>query len=269
MTATLEVLGCNAGAPDATSGASGYLVSDDPGSLLIDCGPGTVARLAAGGHLDRLIGVIATHVHADHFLDLMALAYRRRFPQPAERIPLWIPGQSLSFVDAFDDLFGIPTLPDLRRPLHQAFDIRPLDLGSAQEINVQDGLSFSVRPAQHAVPSASVRVRTPDGVVAFSSDTGWCDGMLDAAADADIFVCEATYLSATPEELVGHGHLTADMAGLAATRAGVRQLMVTHLSTASNTEHAHQDAVGSFDGEVVMAAAGLSVALRTGAVTAA
>jgi ribonuclease BN (tRNA processing enzyme) len=55
--------------------------------------------------------------------------------------------------------------------------------------------------AKHAVPSAALRFedRSSGRVIAFSSDTADCEGVRAAARDADLFVCEATYLTASPQ----------------------------------------------------------------------
>jgi ribonuclease BN (tRNA processing enzyme) len=79
------------------------------------------------------------------------------------------------------------------------------------------------------VPSASLRFALGDRTLAFSSDTGWCDGVLAAATGADVFVCECTYLDADPAMLAEHGHLTAELTGKLARTAGVGRLVVSHL----------------------------------------
>ncbi len=234
---TLTVLGCRSGAPDAGSPCSGYVLTSGAGSILVDCGSGIAAALARSGLDEGLRGVVVTHVHADHSLDLVALAYGRRFPRPhAERLPLWLPDASLDRVDRLDDLFGIPTLPDLARPIAQSFDVRPLRLDGAHEIEVMPGLRMAAFPARHAVPSAALRFSCESGTIAFSSDTSWTEGVLQAADHADLFVCEATYLEATEQELEGHGHLTAELAGRLAAEASVRHLLLTHLSSWRDAE---------------------------------
>lgn len=233
MTLTLDIIGVAATAPILTSAASGYLLTTENGSVLVDCGPGVVMELARRGLLDDLRAIVVTHRHADHALDLGALAFRLRFPTPrAGRIPLYLPAASLDFVSSFDELIGIPTVPTLRGPLAQAFDVRGLDLEIPTPIDVLHGLTLTAYAARHAVPSASLRFEhTGSGaVIAFSSDTADCAGVRAAADLADVFVCEATYLRATEQELEGHGHLSGAGAGALAAAAGIGKLLVTHIA---------------------------------------
>ena len=248
MTWTLDIVGVAATAPTPTSAASGYLLRSEAGSVLVDCGPGVVLELARRGVLADLLAVVVTHRHADNALDLGALAFRLQFPAPrAERLPLWFPAESLDFVDVFDDMIGIPTVPTLQAPLAQAFDVRGLDLTTPTPIEVAPGLVLTAHPARHAVPSASLRFEdaATGAVVAFSSDTCDCPGLRAAAAGADLFVCEATYLDATEQELEGHGHLTGAGAGTVAAACGVGTLLVSHVADPALADAIHADAVES------------------------
>ncbi|WP_411700715.1 MBL fold metallo-hydrolase [Conyzicola sp.] len=248
MTLTLDIIGVAATAPVLTSAASGYLLTTESGSVLVDCGPGVVMELARRGLLDDLRAIVVTHRHADHALDLGALAFRVQFPTPrAERIPLYLPAESLDYVASFDDLIGIPTVPTLQQPLAQAFDVRGLDLVTPTPIEILDGLVLTAHPAKHAVPSAALRFehRASRAVVAFSSDTADCAGVRAAADRADVFVCEATYLRATEQELEGHGHLTGAGAGELARAVGAGTLLVTHIADPALAPEILADAVAA------------------------
>ena len=233
MTWTLDIVGVAATAPTLNSPASAYLVRGDAGSVLVDCGPGTVLELARRGAIGDLIAVVVTHRHADHALDLGALAFRLQFPIPRESpLPLYFPAESLDFVEVFDDMIGIPTVPALQAPLAQAFDVRGLDLNTPTPIQIAPGLVLTAFAAQHAVPSASLRFEdtTTGAVLAFSSDTSDCVGLRSAADSADLFICEATYLQASVQELEGHGHLTGAGAGAVAAACDVSTLLLSHIA---------------------------------------
>lgn len=261
----LRVLGCRAGSPTADSPCSGYLLQTPGGNLLVDCGPGIAARLAADVGRADIDGLVITHVHADHSLDLVALAYALQFPHPRGKpVPLWLPADSFDRLATLDEVYGIPTLPDLAHPITTAFDARPLDLDGATTVDVLDGVQLTAFPARHAVPSAALRIQCGDVTVTFSSDTGWTDGVIQAATDADLFVCEATYASATEDELNTHGHLTGELAGRLTARAGAKLLVLTHLADPGEADQIRDQALGSAGlpaDQVMMAAAGMTISL--------
>ncbi|MDQ4501042.1 MBL fold metallo-hydrolase [Sinomonas sp. ASV322] len=256
----LEILGGSATAPTAHGAASSYLVHGRTGLILVDAGPGSLLAYCQAGHdLAELRAIVVTHLHADHSLDLMAWAYRWTFPQVRPRIPVYVPREEIDRLRRFDELFGIESLPTMNSPILQSWEIRGLARDGVTSLEA-DGLQFRSYAAHHSVPSAALRFESPDGgVVAFSSDTGYCRPVLEAAADADIFVCEATYLEADDDALVGHGHLTARMAGELASEASVRRLVLTHLSDPAMGAQALVDAAEVFRGPVQLSVAGETI----------
>ena len=66
---------------------------------------------------------------------------------------------------------------------------------------------------------------------AFSGDTMACDALTQAARDADLLICEATYGEDDQAALAAaHGHMNFAQAGELAARAGVRRLWLSHYS---------------------------------------
>jgi ribonuclease BN (tRNA processing enzyme) len=252
----LEVLGSNATAPTAEGPASCYLLHTGDGVLLVDAGPGSLLSYCARHRLDRLRGIVVTHLHADHSLDLMAWAYRWTFPEVLPRIPLYYPAGEAERLAAFDAVFGIPTLPTMNSPIAQSFEPREMAMDGTTSYEVA-GTAFRSFRAHHSVPSAALRFEDPDGrVVAFSSDTGYCEAVVRAAEGADLFVCEATYLEADEQALTGHGHLTAAMAGDLAAEAGAGHLLLTHFADPGMWEEGREHAARGFSGTVSVARPG-------------
>ena len=70
----------------------------------------------------------------------------------------------------------------------------------------------------------------------------------------DLLLCEATFLSADEDKAVEFGHLTAQQAGRLAADAGVRRLVLSHLSRRyPDVEEVGNEARREFDGDVVLA----------------
>ncbi len=71
----ITVLGKSPSWQDAGGACSGYLVEEDGFSLLLDCGNGVFSKLRHYRDYVDLDAVLITHLHADHFLDLIPYSY--------------------------------------------------------------------------------------------------------------------------------------------------------------------------------------------------
>lgn len=97
-------------------------------------------------------------------------------------------------------------------------------------------------------------VERPRQRVAFVMDTGWCDGALALARDADVLICEATFAQAEADLAERFGHLTAVQAGRLAAEGGARLLVLTHFSQRyPQVGPLVEEAARAFAGEIVAA----------------
>src|SRR5205823_3071793 len=63
----LTVVGCSPAWPNPGGAQSGYLVEDDRGGrLLLDCGPGVLARLREDDGWPSVDAIVLAHFHLDH-----------------------------------------------------------------------------------------------------------------------------------------------------------------------------------------------------------
>ncbi len=89
------------------------------------------------------------------------------------------------------------------------------------------GMKVSFIPVAHLVETYALRFEKDGKVFTYSADTGMCGGILKAAEGADLFLCEATYVSKEPYRMKHHLH--GKEAGEIAEKAGVKKLLLTHL----------------------------------------
>jgi ribonuclease BN (tRNA processing enzyme) len=215
----LTVIGCSPAWPNAGGVQSGYLVEGD-GRLLLDCGPGVLARLRElDGGWPRVDAVAITHFHLDHWGDLVPWIFGASFG-PGREVPkpeLWLPpaglerlrsyGREMSFVNQIETAFS-PREYEESRPFRAAgFDVTPLRLDHYSE------LTFGLRVSNHS------------STLAYSGDTGPSPNLPTLARNADLFLCEATLREPEPAE---RGHLSEDEALEAFTASGARRLVVIH-----------------------------------------
>ena len=84
----VKVLGKSPSWQDADGACTGYLVEEAGVRLLLDCGSGVFAKLRGAVDYHAVDAVLITHLHADHFLDLVPFSYaltygpRRRAERP-------------------------------------------------------------------------------------------------------------------------------------------------------------------------------------------
>jgi ribonuclease BN (tRNA processing enzyme) len=71
----ITVLGKSPSWPDAGGACSGYLIQVEDYRLLLDCGTGVFAALREQLDYFSLDAVLITHMHSDHFFDLVPFSY--------------------------------------------------------------------------------------------------------------------------------------------------------------------------------------------------
>ncbi|MCU0726004.1 MAG: MBL fold metallo-hydrolase [Planctomycetes bacterium] len=217
----LTILGSGTGVPSPRRGSPGALVRASGGTILVDCGPGSL-RVAAAAGVDpaSIDGVLLTHFHPDHVLDLPALLFALRNPAFAGRGPLTVAGPE-GTVKLIDHWFSAAYGAWLR-PV--GFDLTVLEFSPGE--HVLAGVRATAFPVKHAPESLAYRVREADGeaVLAISGDTGLCAGIVEAGRDADLLLLECAF----PDPAPWDGHLTPRTAAEVAALSAPRRLVLTH-----------------------------------------
>ena len=71
----VTILGCSGGYPGPGQAASGFLLTINDKKVLIDCGSGVFSNLQLHVPLNGLDAILISHLHADHYSDLMVMRY--------------------------------------------------------------------------------------------------------------------------------------------------------------------------------------------------
>ena len=73
---------------DAGGACSGYLIETDETTVLLDCGNGVFGKLRERVDYTEVDGVIISHLHADHFLDLVPYSYALIYSPRQQPVPV-------------------------------------------------------------------------------------------------------------------------------------------------------------------------------------
>jgi ribonuclease BN (tRNA processing enzyme) len=213
----LDVVGAGPAYSDrpGSTGAA-YLVRSGSTSVLLDLGQGSFPRLA--GLLDPggLDAVVVSHLHPDHFIDLVPLRHFLRYgPGHPRRVRVLGPtdlGQRLDALHA-EPGFSAATL-----------DLEPLAGGS---VRIGD-LTVEAARVTHDAESYAFRVSGGDGPgLAYSGDCGRAEDLEPLIRPGDDLLIEVSF---GPGPVVpGAGHLDADAVGALAARTRPRTVLLTHL----------------------------------------
>ncbi len=139
--------------------------------------------------------------------------------------------------------------------LRHVYDVREVPVGQ-QEIG-----PFTVTTARmnHPVECHGLRVEAGGRTLVYSGDTARSKRLVELAAGADAFLCEASWPDAPDRP--GGLHLSGREAGEHAARAGVGRLLLTHLMPWADPEAMLAEAREAYDGplEVVRSGAAYEV----------
>ena len=144
---------------------------------------------------------------------------------------------------AFEVKARRPFLPERANQLGVPFGPERRDLVAGKEITLADGRRIQpddvLGPLQKGVKLVVV------------GDAGKTDNLVEVCRDADVLVIEATYLDEDAEMAGQFSHLTARMAAELAIKAGVKKLILTHISRRYREKDVLKEAQSIFPNSVV------------------
>lgn len=243
----VTVVGCSGSFPGPASAASCYLVEAEGHCVVLDLGSGALGSLQRHLDLRDLDGVLVSHLHPDHCIDLLALYVARTY-DPRRHfapLPVHVPtggAEQLARAYGKADPPGLAASYDFTEWTPGTHHVGPM--------------TVSVLRMAHPVETWGMRVEHDGRVLAYSADTGPCDALVELARDADLALIESAFEADRDTKAPRDLHLNARDAGQAATAAGVRRLVLTHLPPWNDPEIARQDAAEVYSGPILLAEPG-------------
>jgi ribonuclease BN (tRNA processing enzyme) len=246
----ITVLGKSPAWQDVDGACSGYLVEEQGCRLLIDCGNGVFSKLRRFADYVDVDAVVISHLHADHFLDLVPFAYaltyapRERPARPALHGP---PGARA----CFRRVVGAWGSEEL---IENAFDLREYD---PSDVIHAGPLTLRFQTVPHFVDTHAVEITSAANGgrrLTYGADSSPSEELCAFARGTDLLLIEATL--PRPEPAGPRGHLTPAEAGEHGRRAGARRLVLTHLSDELDAAWAEAEAERTYGGPVEVAREG-------------
>jgi ribonuclease BN (tRNA processing enzyme) len=257
----LTVLGKSPSWQDVGGACSGYLVQEGDTSVVVDIGNGVFGKLRQ--HIDYVDvdAVVLSHLHADHFLDLVPYSYAltyapRQQPVPVDRWPgtdcpacpvLHAPPGAKAL---FRRVVGAWGNEDL---IEKAFELREYDPKDRIEIGP---VRITFQPVPHFTETFAMSISSTNGSgrIVYGADSAPTEALTEFGRDADLMLVEATL--PRPERTGMRGHLTPEEAGGQAKDAGAKRLVLVHISDELDAERARELAAEQFGGPVEVAVEG-------------
>jgi ribonuclease Z len=266
---SITFLGTGAACPTVDRNVAGLAVQREGETILFDCGEGTQRQMMRYGVGFSFTEVFFSHFHADHMLGITGLLRTMGLQDRSAPVTLYGPRGAQRILGAAMSLgiernkFPVEVV-EIRpgdRLRREEFDIvvfetdhRADTVGYALAEHTRLGRFHPDRARELGVPEGPLwgrlhkgetvtlddgrTVRPEDLVgaprrgrtVVYSGDTRPHLPLLEAARGADLLIHEATFGGDEAQRAVETGHSTASEAARVALEAGVRRLVLTHIS---------------------------------------
>jgi len=214
----LTVLGAGPAYTDRDDAAGAcYLVADGSTRLLLDVGHGAFQRIFRAARPTDVDAVYISHLHPDHFIDLVPMRHYLRYEfDPPRRLRVIAPRD---LADRLDALHAEPGFAAA------VFDTEPLD-GDVRHVG---SLNLRAVPVAHTEDSYAVRVTSARGGpgLVYSGDCGRADDLRSLLEPRDALLTEVSFGPGPVPE--GVQHLDGRAVGRLAASAGVGRVLLTHL----------------------------------------
>jgi ribonuclease Z len=266
----ITFLGTGASIPTPQRGLSAVAVRRKNELLLFDCGEGTQRQMIkARVSFHRKTKVFVTHMHGDHVLGLPGLLQTMSLLGRTKELEIYGPRGIKAFVDAINQTvrytltFPLKVLekePGLvcEEKEYTVTAIQSIHLNpsliyalaekprpgifhpkKAKDLGIPEGPLWSKLQSGSSVKLPDGRIVEPEMVlgaprhgrkIVYTGDTGPSKNLVNLAKNADLLIHEATFEDEMKERALEDKHSTPSMAAETAKKAGVKRLVLTHIS---------------------------------------
>jgi len=234
----LKVLGAGPAYTDRQDAAgAAYLVTLDGTAVLLDLGQGVFPRLFPHVQPARLDAVVVSHLHPDHFIDLVPLRHYLRYEfEPPRRARVIGPAGLGERLDALHAEPGFSA---------ESLDCEVLGTSSRQI----GSLSLEACLVSHTDESYALRIAGPDGPgLVYSGDCGRAFDLAPLIRPGDTLLTEVAFgPGPVPPGVL---HLDGPAVGELAAATGPGRILLTHVLAGRDLDLTIASIRASWDGPV-------------------
>lgn len=266
----ITFLGTGGSLPTRNRNPSAVIVNREGELLLFDCGEGAQQQMMrAKTGMMSLSSIFISHLHADHFLGIPGLIQTMSFLGRKEPLKIYGPEGIEEFTELFK-AFGYFNLKyEIRGVKLNPGDVVERDdyiiralktehstpsLGYALIENPRPGRFNRERAVELGVPPGPLFAKLQKGshvevngmivkpkdvmgtprpgrTIVYTGDTRPCEAVLEASRDADLLIHDGSFADEMADWAEESMHSTAGEVAALAKAAGVRKLVLTHISS--------------------------------------
>ena len=263
----ITFLGTTAMVPTKDRNHAAFFLKYGTEGILFDCGENTQRQMKQFGiKITKVTKILITHWHGDHVLGLPGLLQSIFSTEGSGKIKIYGPPGSKKYFKSLmeglaaecgldielkevkdekffeNDKFMLETKSVKHSTPCNAYSFieknkRKIKMAQVNKIGLKEGPILGDLQKGKTVKFKGKTIK-PDEVstiekgkkIAYITDTLPVKNCFEIAKDADLLVCESTYASDMEDQAKERLHMTAKDAGLIASKANVKKLILTHFS---------------------------------------
>ena len=263
-------LGTGGSIPTPQRGLSAIAIKRKDELLMFDCGEGTQRQMIqVGVGFHRKTKIFITHMHGDHVLGLAGLLQTMSLLDRTKKLEIYGPQGIKAFVEAINQTvrftltFSVEVseveaglvceekeyevhavqpnhiTPALAYALAEKPRPGRFRIEKAKELGVPEGPLWSKLQGGSSVKLPNGKIVKPEMVLGsprpgrkfvYTGDASPSENLVKLAEGADLLIHEATFDDELLERACEDGHSTPSQAAKTAKEAGVKRLVLTHIS---------------------------------------